>query len=153
MLKIDGKYISTDSDSESMKLLEIAKAQGYTFEKPVDLMRTHRIFFFPCSPYRTAYVPDRSVHADNITRFADLFGDEKEELEKIVDLAMRYCRDRGFDHLAIYADNNDEEYTGKAMGNALNGSRIACNSVLKKPVKITIKDVEEKFGYPIEIVS
>ena len=153
MLKIDGKYISTDSDSESMKLLEIAKAQGYTFEKPVDLMRAHRIFFFPCSPYRTAYVPDRSVHADNITRFADLFGDEKEELEKIVDLAMRYCRDRGFDHLAIYADNNDEEYTGKAMGNALNGSRIACNSVLKKPVKITIKDIEEKFGYPIEIVS
>lgn len=153
MLKIDGKYISTDSDSESMKLLEIAKAQGYIFEKPVDLMRTHRIFFFPCSPYRTAYVPDRSVHADNITRFADLFGDEKEELEKIVDLAMRYCRDRGFDHLAIYADNNDEEYTGKAMGNALNGSRIACNSVLKKPVKITIKDIEEKFGYPIEIVS
>lgn len=153
MLKIDGKYISTDSDSESMKLLEIAKAQGYIFEKPVDLMQTHRIFFFPCSPYRTAYAPDRSVHTDNITRFSDLFGDEKEELEKIVDLAMRYCRDRGFDHLAIYADNNDDEYTGKAMGNAFNGSRISCNSVLKKPIKITIRDIEEKFGYPIEIVS
>lgn len=153
MLRLDGKYVSTNSDSESMKLLEIAKAQGYTFDKPVDLLRIHRIFFFPCSPYRVAFVPDHSVNTDSIIRFTDLFGNEKDELEKIVDLAMRYCRERGFDHLAIYADNDDEEYTGKAIGNALNGSRISCSATLKKPIKITIKDIEEKFGYPIEIVS
>ena len=153
MLRIDGKYISTDSDSESIKLLEIARAQGYILEKPIDLMRTHRLFFFPCSPYKTAYVPERSVHADNITRFADMFGSEQDELEKIVDLAMRYCRERGFDHLAVYADNEEGCYSGKAIGNALNGARVSCNSTLKKPVKISIKDIEEKFGYPIEIVS
>ena len=153
MLRVDGKYISTDSDSESMKLLEIAKAQGYNFEKPVDIMRTHRIFFSPCNPYKTAYATERAVHADSITRFADMFGSEKEELEKIVDLAMRYCRERGFDHLAIYADNTDEEFTGKAIGNAMNGARVSCNATLKKPVKITVNDIEEKFGYPVEIVS
>lgn len=153
MIDLTGKYIKTNSNAESAQLLKMAMAQGFKFAVGEKILESERLFHFHGSPYKIVNTPSSPIPSDNITHYADLFGDEKEGLGRIVDLAMRWCREHGYDHVAVYANCDDEEYTGQAMANSLSGARQDYKAKLKKPVKVSVKDIEDKFGYPIEIVS
>lgn len=153
MINLEGKYISTRNNNESSELLKMAIAQGYKLPCGEKVLESERLFRFFGSPICSVYIPSYHVKADGVERFCDLFGDEKLELGKIVDDAMRWCRERGYDHIAIYANNEETKYTGKAIAKNRYGAAQHYKGVLEKPVKVSLKDVEELFGYPIEIVS
>jgi hypothetical protein len=76
-----------------------------------------------------------------------------EDLRKIADLAARWCRTYGYEHLSVYANEETENYTGKGIAKTENGTVQRVDIEIKKPRKITIAELEKHFGYPIEIVS
>lgn len=155
MVDLSGKYIKTENNAESGRLLKMAIAQGYKTPIGEKAMENCRLFHFLGSPYKTVSTPDNisDMDYDRIIRYSDLTGDEKEELSKIVDSTMRWCRAFGYDHVAVFANQEDTEYTGKGIANADDGMHQKVKSRLRKPVKISIREIEEKFGYPIEIVQ
>lgn len=155
MIDLSGKYVTTENNAESGRLLKMAIAQGYKTPIGERVLENCRIFHFLAIPYKSVTAPENisKEEYDKCIRYSDLCGDEKEELAKIVDSAMRWCRAHGYSHVAVYANDEDGEYAGQGMANSEDGMRQHVKANLRKPVKISIKDIEKKFGYPIEIVS
>ena len=155
MVDLSGKYVRTENNVESERLLKMAVSQGYKTPIGAKALEGHRLFHFVGSPYKTVSTPEDISGAENdrIIRYGDLGGGEKEELAKIVDSAMRWCRAFGYSHVAVFANDEDEEFTGQGMANSVDGMRQHVKGKLRKPVKISMEDIEKKFGYPVEIVS
>lgn len=53
----------------------------------------------------------------------------------------------------MYENNEDEGYTGQGIANAEDGMRQSVKLQFQKPVKISMTEIEKKFGYPIEIIQ
>lgn len=155
MLDLTGKYVSTENNSESENLLKMAISQGYKTEIGEHALENKRLFHFVGFPYKTVSTPNSisSVDKERIVRYCDLFGDEREELEKILDLVVRWCRAHGYGHVGIYANEEDDYFSGQALANSESGARQNIKLSFKKPQKVTLSDIENKFGYPIEIVQ
>lgn len=155
MTDLAGKYITTENNTESSKILKMAIAQGYRTQKGEKALEGCRIFHFVSHPYMYITTPTtvKTSDLDNAVRYSDLFGDEKEELTKIVDSATRWCKTHGYEHLGIYINDEGKEFTGHGIANSKDGIRQEVSVVIRKPCKVTIEEIEERFGYPIEIVS
>lgn len=118
-------------------------------------MESNRYFHFIGSPYKHVVAscgvslndPNKAV------RYSELFGDEQEELRKIVDSAARWCRAYGYEHLNVYANEEIESYTGKAIAKTTDNIIQRVDVEIKKPRKLTVSELEAYLGYPIEIVS
>lgn len=153
MIDLSNKYFRTESDTESERLLRIAVAQGYKLPKGLRTLLDNRIFKFTGFPYKIVSFPE-NISSDNmIIDYADAFGDEEGELKEILDRATRFCRTFGYSMLRIYADENDSEYSGSAFAKMMNGGNVKTELHLPKPIKVTLEEIEERFGCPIEIVS
>lgn len=155
MIDFTSKAITTKSDLESEQLLKKAVAQGFGLPKGEKALIANRFFRFIGSPYKQILIPATISHAefDQAISYTDLFGDPEVELRKIVDLAARWCRTYGYEHLSVYANEETENYTGKGIAKTENGTIQRVDIEIKKPRKITIAELEKHFGYPIEIVS
>lgn len=118
-------------------------------------MESHRYFRFIGSPYKHVVVPVPVCASDlnNAIRYSELFGNELEELEKITDSAARWCRTYGYEHLNVYANEEFESYTGKAIAKTADNIIQRVDVEIKKPRKLTVSELEAYLGYPIEIVS
>lgn len=85
--------------------------------------------------------------------YADAFGDEAEELNGIVKRTTQFCREHGYAQIRIYADENDTDYSGSAFAKMHNGGNLKTEVKIPKPRKVTLEEIEQRFGCPIEIVS
>lgn len=155
MINLSGKYVTTENNVESGRLLKMAVSQGYKLQIGEKVMENSRLFHFHGFPYKTVTIPERISLSeyDKAVRYGDLCGDEVEELQKLVDSAMRWCRAHGYSHVGIYANEESDKFTGQAMANAEDGMRQHVESSIQKPHKVTLEEIEKQFGYPIEVVS
>lgn len=151
MIDLSNKYIRTESNDQSERLLRIAVAQGYHLPKGLKVLIGHRIFEFIGFPYKAVSFPD-SV-SKQIIDYSDVFGNEDKELKEILERSTRFCRAHGYNMLRIYADENDTEYFGSAFAKTVVGDNIKTEIHLPKPRKVTLEEIEQRFGCPIEIVS
>lgn len=152
MIDFTGKIITTDSDNESENLLRMAVSQGYVLSKGLKVLAQERIFRFTGSPYKTVSIPDEECKGLRI-RYADIFGNEDEELQNIMDSAVRWCMAHGHSHVSINVNDEEQKYTGKSFVSDKNGSVKSMDMQLLKPRKVSLEEVEKLFGYPVEIVS
>lgn len=155
MIDLSNKYISTESNLESENLLKMAISQGYKTAIGEHVLEDKRLFHFVGFPYKAVSTPNSisDVNKERVIRYCDLFGDEREELEKILDLTVRWCRAHGYGHVGIYANEEDDHFSGQALANSERGARQNVKLCFKKSQKVTLSDIENKFGYPIEIVQ
>lgn len=153
MIDLSNKYFRTKNDEESEKLLRIAVAQGYNLPKGFKILVSNRIFKFIGFPYKAVSFPDNMSADEMVIDYGDVFGDEDKELKEILERSTRFCRAHGYNMLRIYADENDTEYSGSAFAKTVDGGNIKTETHLPKPRKVTLEEIEQRFGYPIEIVS
>lgn len=152
MIDLSNKYFRTKNDMESENILRIAVAQGYKLPIGLKSLIHHRNFKFTGFPYRTVSFP-RDVDEDFVIDYADVFGDEAEELKEIVKRTAKFCREHGYAIIRIYADENDTDYSGSAFAKMHNGGNLKTEVKIPKPRKVTLEEIEQRFGCPIEIVS
>lgn len=152
MIDLSNKCFRTKNDTESEKLLRIAVAQGYTLPAGLKSLVKHDCFKFTGFPYRTVSFP-KYADEDLLIDYADAFGDEAEELNGIVKRTTQFCREHGYAQIRIYADENDTDYSGSAFANMHNGGNLKTEVKIPKPRKVTLEEIEQRFGCPIEIVS
>lgn len=152
MIDFAGKIITTENPNESERLLRMAVSQGYTLPRGLKAMATENIFRFTGSPYKTVSVPDEECRGLRL-RYADIFGDEDEELKSITATAVRWCMAHGYSHVSINANDANTKYTGKAFVSGKNRSVKSLDIEIIKPRKVTIEEIEKMFGYPVEVVS
>lgn len=152
MIDLSNKYFTTKNDMESESLLRIAVAQGYKLPAGLKSLICHRCFKFTGFPYKTVSFPQHA-NEDSVIDYADVFGDEMEELKEIVKRTARFCREHGYAIVRIYADENDEDYSGSAFAKMHNGGNLKTEIKIPKPRKVTLEEIEQRFGYPIKIVS
>lgn len=153
MTDLSNKYIRTKNDEESERLLRAAVAQGYNLPKGLKALTGNRIFKFTGFPYKAVSLPTNMSTIEMIIDYVDVFGDEDSELKEILDRSTRFCRTHGYNMLRIYADENDTEYCGSAFAKMFDGTNIKTELKLPKPRKVTLEEIEQRFGCPIEIVS
>lgn len=155
MIDFTNKYIITENNAESEKLLKKAISQGFSLPKGEKAMESCRLFHFVGTPYKQVSTPmfSKGFELEQAIRYSDLFGDELEELKKITDSAVRWCRTYGYDHLSVYANEELDRYAGRGIAKTKEGIVQEAKVELKKPRKMTVSELEEHFGYPIEIVS
>lgn len=152
MIDLSNKCFRTKNDTESEKLLRIAVAQGYTLPAGLKSLVKHDCFKFTGFPYRTVSFP-KYADEDLLIDYADAFGDEAEELNGIVKRTTQFCREHGYAQIRIYADENDTDYSGSAFAKMHNGGNLKTEVKIPKPRKVTLEEIEQRFGCPIEIVS
>lgn len=155
MIDFTNKCVITESDIESSKLLKMAISQGFALPKGEKVMELCRFFRFIGSPYKSVIAPSAVTQEmyDRAILYSHLFGNELEELMKISDLAARWCRTYGYNHLSVYANEETDIYTGRGIAKNKDGAVQDVKIKLNKPRKITVAELEEKLGYPVEIVS
>lgn len=152
MIDLSNKCFCTDSDEQSERLLRIAVAQGYRLPKGLAALTENRIFKFIGFPYKSVSFPEKVSSDASVIHYADVFEDEEKELNEILNRSVKFCREHGYRALRIYADENDNEYSGSAFAKTENGGKIKADSHLPKPKKVTMEEIEQRFGCPIEIV-
>lgn len=152
MVDLSGKYVSTQNSAETSRLLKMAIAQGYRSKVGVMALENYRLFHFIGTPYKSITLPNINKSSEKVIRYVDLCGDETEELKNIVNMAVHWCRAHGYSHVGIYANDKGDEYDGKGMAISDDGVRQHVKLKIQKPVKISVDDIEKKFGYPIEII-
>lgn len=154
MFDLSNKYFQTENDSESEKLLRIAVAQGYKLPKGLMALVENRIFKFTGFPYKSVSVHSSgSVNVPKETlMYSEVFGDENKELKNILTLSARFCKTYGYSMLQIYANENENEYTSSGFAKTENGGNIKTEVSIPKPIKVTLEDIEKRFGRPVEIV-
>lgn len=152
MIDLSNKCFRTKNDTESEKLLRIAVVQGYTLPAGLKSLVKHDCFKFTGFPYRTVSFP-KYADEDLLIDYADAFGDEVEELNGIVKRTTQFCREHGYAQIRIYADENDTDYSGSAFAKMHNGGNLKTEVKIPKPRKVTLEEIEQRFGCPIEIVS
>lgn len=84
--------------------------------------------------------------------YSEVFGNEDAELKDILKHSARFCKTYGYNMLRIYADENETEYTASAFAKTEDGGNIKTQVAIQKPKKVTLEDIEKRFGCPIEIV-
>lgn len=154
MIDFTNKCIVTDNNVESEQLLKKAIAQGFNLPKGEKQGHIDTFVLFG-SPYKhvVALVPVCTSDLNNAIRYSEIFGNELEELKKITDSAARWCRAYGYEHLNVYANEELESYTGKAIAKTTDNIIQRVDVEIKKPRKLTVSELEAYLGYPIEIVS
>lgn len=150
MIDLSNKIIRTETNDQSERLLRIAVAQGYNLPKGIKALIDNRTFKFIGFPYKTVSFPD-IVPDDMIIEYMEVFGDEEEELREILERSTRFCRAHGYRTLRICADEDDTEYSGYAFAKPHGGGNIKAEMKLPKIRKVTIDEIEQRFGCPIEI--
>lgn len=152
MFDLSNKCFKTKSDFESEQLLRIAVAQGYSLPKGLKSLIINRLFKFIGFPYRAVSIPEND-NIDEVINYADVFGNQDEELSEITKRAAQFCRAHGYSVLRIYADENEEDYSSSAYARAGDGAQIKSTAKIRKPRKVTIEEIEKRFGCPIEIIA
>lgn len=155
MIDLSNKYFHTESDEQSEQLLRVAVAQGYHLPKGLAVLTKNRTFKFTGFPYKAVSFLDEDDIPENemVIDYADAFGDEDKELKEILDRSSRFCRAHGYSMIRIYVDENDNEYSGSAFAKTTDGGSIKAETKIPKPRKVTLEEIEKRFGCPIEIVS
>jgi hypothetical protein len=151
MIDLTNKCLVTETANESERLLRFAVAQGYALPKGLKVLTSWRIFKFTSYPYKAVSCPD--AVPDSAIYYSELFGDENADLKDIILRATRFCRSYGYNTLRLYADETDENYTGSAFSRTVDGGYLKSSCTIPKPRKVTLEEIEKRFGCPIEIVS
>lgn len=151
MIDLTNKCLVTENANESERLLRFAIAQGYSLPKGLKVLTSWRIFKFTGYPYKAVSCPDTAPNS--AVRYSEIFGDENADLKNIISMATRFCRSYGYSTLRLYADEADENYTGTAYAKSGNGCTLKSECRIPKPKKVTLEEIEKRFGCPIEIVS
>lgn len=151
MFELQGKTIITENEVESEQILRMAVAQGYALPKGLKALVTERIFRFVGSPYKTVAFSNIK-NSGSAIRYVDIFGDEDKELDRIVRSASQWCMTHQYPHIAIRVNDETNAYCGKAFVSSECGSVKTLEVHLKKPIKVTMDEIEKMFGCPIEII-
>ena len=151
MIDLSNKSFQTRDDTESEKLLRIAVAQGYSLPKGLKALVGARYFKFVGFPYKSVAFPETANEKD-LVMFADVFGDENEELKDILKRTGQFCKAHGYNMIRIYADEGETEYSVSGFAKIFDGGTLKTAVTLKKPMKVTMDEIEKRFGCPVEIV-
>lgn len=151
MIDLSNKIFKTMNDEESERLLRMAVAQGYDMPKGLKSLTGYRVFKFTGFPYKSVSTP-QNPSTDSVIIYADVFGDEDSELKGILRRSTQFCKEHGYNILRIYVDENDVSYHGSAFLKTECGGSAKTEIDLQKPKKVTMEDIEKRFGCPVEIV-
>ena len=151
MMDLSNKCFITENSNESEKLLRLAVSLGYSLPKGLKVLTSGRVFKFTGYPYKAVAFPETAP--DSAIYYSEAFGDEDMELKDIISRATRFCRAHGYNTLRVYADETDENYTGSAYARTADGGSLKSDCIIPKPRKVTLEEIEKRFGCPIEIVS
>lgn len=151
MIDLSNKFFETASNEESERLLRMAVAQGYDMPKGLKSLIGYRIFKFTGFPYKVVSVPEK-YSPDSVIMYADAFGDENSEMQDILKRSAQFCKTHGYNMLRIYIDEGDSSYHGNAFSKTADGGNFKTEYDLSKPIKVTMQDIEKRFGFPVEIV-
>ena len=153
-INLSGRTIRTESRWESEQLLKIALAQGFKLEKPERILEEYRCYQFLPFPINTVVHVDSSNIGAN--SFKDLFGDEEEELINCVKALLSWQRAHGYNHLTIHCNDQDDSYHGKVILKPFDEPYAKVKTFeceVPKAKKVTMQEIEAKFGVPIEIIA
>lgn len=155
MFDLSNKYFQTEDDNESEKLLRIAVAQGYKLPQGLMSLVSNRIFKFTGFPYKAVSICKicgETEKPKGMLAYKEVFGDENAELNEILNRSARFCKAYGYNILQIYAGEDETEYKASAYAKTADGGNIKTEIAIQKPKKVTLEDIEKRFGCPIEIV-
>lgn len=74
------------------------------------------------------------------------------ELIDILNRATFFCKTYGYSVLRIFVDKINSEHMASAFGCTNEMESIVLEVRPQKPLRVTLEEIEEKFGCPIEIV-
>lgn len=147
MIDFSGKIIWVKDREEADCLLKMAIAQGYTPCIGENAMTASKVFSFtedhvirPC----TEVCPDKLESFRVLLREND-FGIVLEDM-------IRYAQKHSLQHISLRINESDWEFSGFAKTLGKDGEKEQFTCSIKKPLKVTMEDIEKKFGCPIEIV-
>lgn len=151
---LNGRIIKTDSRWESEQLLKMALAQGFKLEKPERVLEEYRCYQFLPFPIKTVVHVESSKNTPYT--YKNLFGDEEAELIECMKKLLSWQRAHGYNHLTIHCNDKDDSYHGKAILKPFDEPYAAVKIFeceVPKAKKVTMQEIEAKFGVPIEIIA
>ena len=152
MIDLTGKFITTTTNEESERLLRMASARGYRTDIGLKVLINKRLFHFSEFP-KWITTPAYFQIPDNAYTYQELFGEEDEEMSRILSDSLRFCRAHGYSLFRIYVDEETMEYKGKAIAKGISGDRKEIDMSIGKLIKLSKADIELLVGCPVEIVS
>lgn len=152
MVDLTGKFITTTTDEESERLLRMASARGYRTDIGLKALVNKRLFHFSEFP-KWVSTPVCFNIPGNVYTYQELFGEEDEEMSRILSDSLRFCRAHGYSLFRIYVDEDTMVFKGKAISKGDSGDRKEINMSIGKPIKLSKADIELLIGCPVEIVS
>lgn len=151
MVDLTGKFITTTTNEESERLLRMASARGYRTDIGLKTLANNRLFYFSELP-KWISTPAYFQSPDNAFTYQELFGEEDEEMRRILSDTLRFCRAHGYSLFGIYVDDEIMAFKGKAIAKGTSGDRKEINMNIGKPIKLSKADIELLVGCPVEIV-
>lgn len=152
MVDLTGKFITTMTNEESERLLRMASARGYRTDIGLKALVNKRLFHFSEFP-KWISTPALFKAPNNLYTYQELFGEEDEEMNRILSDSLRFCRAHGYSLFRIYVDEETMAYKGKAIAKGDSGDRKEIGLSIGKPIKLSKADIELLVGCPVEIVS
>lgn len=152
MIDLTGKFITTRTNEESERLLRMASARGYRTDIGLKALLNRRLFYFSEFP-KWISTPAYFHSPDNAYTYQELFGEEDEEMSRILSDSLRFCRAHGYSLFRIYVNKESMAFTGKAIAKGDAGERKEVEMSIGKPIKLSKADIELLIGCPVEIVS
>lgn len=146
MINLKGKKIITKNANESYKLLRIALAHGYKLPAPIGILKYNREFIFG----------EDGQNMISQEEFDSLFLNDEGRLEKPVIEILKWMRDKGYNHLNLSCDEKDSSYNAQAILKTTNEPYAKAKGFeynVPKVKQVTLREIEEKFGQPIKIIS
>lgn len=74
------------------------------------------------------------------------------ELLDILKAATDFCKKYGCESVEICIDDKDLFFKTDAVIHKPEGKIKWINGYIPKPIKVTMQDIEKRFGFPVEIV-
>lgn len=152
MIDLINKSIITENNDESEKLLRMAVASGYSLPKGLKALTPNRFFRFIEFPNKEVLTPS-TINREDALSFEEVFADEEEMANHIVEEALRFGRKFGYSLIRVYGEDTGESYTGHLVAKNNNITMTSSKVNISKPRKITQEEIEDLLGFPIEIIG
>lgn len=147
MIDFSGKIIWVKDSEEADFLLKMAIAQGYRPCIGEKAMTVSKVFCF---------TEDRVIRScaevclDKLESFRELL--RENDFSIVLEDMVRYAQNHSLQHISMRINEGEWDFSGFAKTIGRNGEKEQFTCSIKKPLKVTMEDIEKKFGCPIEII-
>lgn len=147
MIDFSGKIIWVKDSEEADCLLKMAISQGYKPCIGEKAMTVSKLFSFTGDH---VIRPCTEVCLDKMESFRELL--RENDFGIVLKDMIRYVQNHSLQHVSLRINESEWEFSGFAKTIERNGEKEQFICSIKKPIKVTMEDIEKKFGCPVEIV-